>query len=80
MYVCMYACMYVCMCASSVSKRQLQHGGRALVPPLAAFLKEQATSALGPVAHKAPGPEPFYRAARCVPVEVWRPLKALINF
>ena len=33
----MYVCMYVCMYASIVSKRLLQHGGRALVPPPAAF-------------------------------------------
>ena len=52
-------------------------GGRASVPPPAAFLQEQAASALGPVAHKAPGPEPSHRAARCGPVGVWRPNKAL---
>ncbi len=41
--------MYVCMYASSVSKRLLQHGGRALVPPPAAFLKEESTSVPGPI-------------------------------
>ena len=46
--------------------------------PPAAFLKEQATSALGPVAHKAPGPEPSpHGPPAAAQGGVWWPLKAL---
>ena len=52
----MYVCMYVCMHASIVSKRLLQHGGRALVPPPAAFSKSRLPVAQVPYAPIGAGP------------------------
>ena len=66
---------------SSVCKRMHSRGACLSAAPRSCCLQEQATSALGPLAHKVQGPEPSPQGRPMRPRGgVWWPIKGLSNF